>query len=91
MFSGMAIVGGLTGVDWSPLLASTGLLVPLVGWSLVWKAIALWKAARRYHLGWFIILAIVNTAAILEIIYIFLVAKGRDDRSAMVTQTPGAG
>ena len=64
---------------------------PLLAWSVAWKAVALWKAARRNHLVWFIILTIVNTAGILEVIYIFLVAKGRDDRSAMVTETTAAG
>lgn len=40
-------------------------------WTLPWKAAALWKAARRNHLGWFLTLIILNTFAILDIIYIF--------------------
>jgi len=43
-------------------------------WSVVWKAIALWKAARRDQLGWYITLLVINTAGILEMIYIFAVA-----------------
>jgi len=48
------------------------LLVIIIVWSLIWKAIALWKSARKKHLVWFIVLLIVNTLGILEILYIFL-------------------
>lgn len=44
-------------------------------WSIPWKGVALWKAARLSHKKWFIALLILNTFAILEIIYIFFVAK----------------
>ena len=44
-------------------------------WTLPWKGVALWKAARLYHKWWFIVLLVVNTLAILEIIYIFFVAR----------------
>lgn len=44
-------------------------------WSLIWKGIALWKAARLSNKWWFIILLVVNTIGILEIIYIYFVAK----------------
>jgi len=40
-------------------------------WILPWKGIALWKAVKNSHKKWFIALLIVNTMAILEIIYIF--------------------
>lgn len=49
--------------------------IPLLLWSLVWKGLALWRAARRGESIWFIIFMIVNTAGILEIIYYFLIAK----------------
>lgn len=55
-------------------LLSGPLVFVVVAWSLVWKGIALWMAARRDRLGWFIVLLVVNTAGILEIIYIFAVA-----------------
>ncbi|MEX1064228.1 MAG: DUF5652 family protein [Candidatus Paceibacterota bacterium] len=47
----------------------------LLIWGTIWKGIALWKSARLSQKKWFIILLIVNTAGILEIIYIFLVNK----------------
>jgi uncharacterized protein YpmS len=44
-------------------------------WSLIWKGLALWKAARLSSKWWFIILLLVNTLGILEIIYFFFVSK----------------
>ncbi|MDP2642097.1 MAG: DUF5652 family protein [bacterium] len=44
-------------------------------WALVWKGFALWKAAGLRQKYWFIIILIVNTLGILEIIYLFLVAR----------------
>ena len=44
-------------------------------WSIPWKCVALWKAARNGSLTWFIVLSIVNTVGILEILYIFIFAK----------------
>ncbi|PIR71189.1 MAG: hypothetical protein COU44_01025 [Candidatus Nealsonbacteria bacterium CG10_big_fil_rev_8_21_14_0_10_40_24] len=51
------------------------LIILLALWEAVWKAIALWKAARNSHLAWFIFILILNTAGILPIIYIFIFAK----------------
>ena len=50
-------------------------------WSSVWKGIALWRAARNNHLGWYIALLIVNTLGILEMIYIFAVSKSKAPQS----------
>jgi hypothetical protein len=49
--------------------------LPLIIWSLIWKGIALWKAARLAQKRWFIAILIISSAGILEIIYIFLVAN----------------
>lgn len=71
-------------MDWSDFLStnnyglhglSAGLFAVLFVWSLVWKGLALWRAARRADKVWFIIFLIVNTLGILEIIYYFLIAK----------------
>jgi hypothetical protein len=51
------------------------LLIPLMIWSLFWKGWALWKAAKNDSKVWFIVLLLINTVGILDIIYIFLVAK----------------
>ncbi|MFA6397932.1 MAG: DUF5652 family protein [Candidatus Paceibacterota bacterium] len=44
-------------------------------WVLPWKGYALWTASRRAHKRWFIALLILNTFAILDIFYIFYIAK----------------
>ncbi|HAZ16913.1 MAG TPA: hypothetical protein DCY49_03355 [Candidatus Jacksonbacteria bacterium] len=62
------------------------ILFPLLIWSSVWKGIALWKSARLGSKGWFIALFILNTVGILEIIYIFAIAKKKE----LVPQNPQA-
>jgi hypothetical protein len=47
----------------------------LVAWELVWKSIALWKAARHGHLKWFIAIFAINTFGILPLFYIFFFQK----------------
>jgi len=44
-------------------------------WSVAWKGIALWKAAKNDNLKWFVVLLVVNTAGILEILYIYVFSK----------------
>jgi 4-amino-4-deoxy-L-arabinose transferase-like glycosyltransferase len=48
------------------------LLIILGLWTLPWKGMALWRAARRKEKGWFIALLVLNTLAVLEIIYLFV-------------------
>lgn len=44
-------------------------------WSLAWKGLALWNAARFSQRNWFVVILILNTVGILEIIYLFFFAK----------------
>jgi hypothetical protein len=46
-------------------------LVAIELWELPWKGIALWKAARNRHMGWFVTLMLVHLAGLIDIIYIF--------------------
>lgn len=46
-------------------------------WSLPWKGIAMWKAARESDKKWFIVLLVINTAGILDIAYIYYFSKRR--------------
>lgn len=46
-----------------------------LAWTLPWKGIALWKAAKNKQKKWFIALLVINTLAILEILYIFVFQK----------------
>ena len=47
-------------------------------WTIPWKGIALWKAFRLGQKNWFIVLLVVNTLAILDIIYIFAIARNKE-------------
>jgi len=53
------------------LSANSWIIWLILLWTLPWKGVALWKAARSEHKWWFIALLVLNTMAILEIIYIF--------------------
>ena len=55
-------------------------LIALIVWEGVWKALALWRAARREHLVWFVVMCVVNTVGIVPIVY--LLTAGRRPRDA---------
>ena len=60
------------------LLANPWIICLILLWTLPWKGVALWKAARNEHKWWFIALLVLNTMAILEIIYIFFFSKKKE-------------
>ncbi|MFZ1020180.1 MAG: DUF5652 family protein [Minisyncoccia bacterium] len=51
------------------------LVLILAIWTIPWKGYALWLSAKRNQKIWFVVLLIVNTIGILEIFYIFKIAK----------------
>jgi len=55
----------------SPVL----ILILLMLWVLPWKGYALWTASRNNHKRWFIAILVLNTFALLDIFYIFYIAK----------------
>jgi len=64
----------LSGAIASYMSANPWLILLLI-WSIVWKLIALWKAAKHNHLVMFIVLGVLNDVGVLEIIYItFLIS-----------------
>jgi type IV secretory pathway TrbD component len=58
-------------IDKNLLLA----IILAAAWTIPWKGVALWRAARRGEKIWFIVMLVVNTLAILEILYIFVFSK----------------
>lgn len=62
-------------------------LIPLLVWTLLWSGWALWLAARRGEFWWFVVLLVVNTFGLLEIFYIFVIAKQRDVPSVQQDST----
>ena len=61
------------------LLENVWIALLIIVWTLPWKAVALWMSARRSQKGWFIVLLLLNTLAILDILYIFVFSRGRND------------
>ncbi len=51
------------------------LIAVIMVWSLLWKCYAVWHAVKRGDKRWFVALVLFNTFGILDIIYIFYVAK----------------
>ena len=65
----------MMGNGWGPASVFGSFVAIFVLWSLFWKGLALWHSARKMHAWWFVILLVINTAGILEIIYLFAVLK----------------
>ncbi len=51
------------------------LILVLVFWVLPWKGYSIWTASRLGDKRWFIALLVFNTFGILDIFYIFYIAK----------------
>lgn len=50
-------------------------LIIMIAWMLFWKGFALWYAAERRERWWFVAFLLINTFGVLEIAYIFFIAK----------------
>ncbi|MFA4999012.1 MAG: DUF5652 family protein [Candidatus Paceibacterota bacterium] len=61
------------------LLSNPIIILLIVLWVTPWKGVALWKSAKNGHKKWFIALLVLNTLAILEIIYIFYFSKPKQN------------
>lgn len=55
-------------------------LAIVIIWSLIWKGMALWQAARGGQKWWFVAFMFVNTLGLLEIVYIYFIARKRPTR-----------
>jgi hypothetical protein len=51
-------------------------------WSLAWKGVALWKAARNNDKYWYVALLVINTVGLLEIIYIFFFSNKKEKKNS---------
>ncbi len=51
-----------------------GLVLVLI-WGIVWKGVALWRAAQNKSKVWFVFLLLLNTLGILPILYIFIFGR----------------
>jgi cellobiose-specific phosphotransferase system component IIC len=66
-----------------PPISSEGVLV-IILWSLLWKAPALWRAARRGDKKWYGVILVIGFLGILEYIYLFVVSKDKKEKEKTV-------
>ena len=57
------------------LLTEDPLCLLIILWSLPWKAVSLWKAAKNDDKAWYIALLFINLAGLLSMLYIFYFSK----------------
>jgi hypothetical protein len=68
----------MNGFNWStPMLV---LIFSISIWELVWKLLAMWKAAGRKSQIWFVALAVFNTLGILSILYYFVFSEWKKNK-----------
>jgi len=67
-----SFVYGLTDTQFVLLVTA---FVILAIWDVIWKAIAMWEAAKQGSKVWFVLLLIVNSFGILPIAYLWYQGK----------------
>jgi len=56
------------------------IILILTAWTLYWKGMALWKAAKLDKQNWFIALLVINTLGIFEILYLYVFSKKHEEQ-----------
>jgi len=56
-------------------------LVAVVIWSIFWKGLALWKAARAKQKYWFVVILLLNSLGLLEIIFLGFFQKKSKEKN----------
>lgn len=71
----------------APLQAALILLVS--SWSIIWKGLALWHAAKRVERFYFVAILIINTFGVFEIIYLFFLSREKLKFSQIINNLHG--
>ena len=66
--------------------ARRALLVAVVAWSLAWKGVSLWRAAKNGSKPWFVALLLTNTLGVLDAVYLFVLDR-RESNSRLIEET----
>lgn len=67
-------------MSWNPNGTSLLLAILVAIWTIPWKGMALWKAAQKKDLYWFIAILVLNTVGILEILYLYVFSKSSEKK-----------
>lgn len=57
------------------------LFILLVLWELIWKGLALWRAAQNKQRTWFVVFLFINTVGVLPIIYLRFFSHKKSERN----------
>ena len=68
-----------TGDVLNTFLQNNPWIILLAIWEIIWKGIALYKAARNRQQYWFAAILIINTIGILPIFYILFFQKNKNN------------
>lgn len=80
---------GFMGGSWFGMGGFGFIIFLLIIWTLVWKGLALWQAARRGEKGWFVVMLVVNTVGLLEILYLYVFSKkDKSEEPKLETEQP---
>ncbi len=60
-------IASLMGVS---VAVATAIISIIIIWEIIWTGLAMWKAAKKNHLTWFICFLIISFFAIPEIVYL---------------------
>lgn len=61
---------------WENEVFIQAIIIAVYVWTIVWKGLALWRASQLKQKIWFVIFMLpINTAGILEIIYLLIVSN----------------
>lgn len=71
------LIADTLGISLQTLLLLSGIVLV---WALIWKGFALWKSVKNTKTVWFIVFLISQTYGILEIPYIFIFSKIKDEK-----------
>lgn len=67
---------GLQTLIYGPLAnIPKGILFVIYLWGFFWKGLGLWKSSRNNQKYWFVSMLVINTAGILEIVYLSFFQK----------------
>lgn len=69
------------------ILEHQWIIYALIAWTLPWKGMALWRAAAQKQRKWFVVLFLINTAAILDILYLIYFSKIEENNDETPQQT----
>ncbi|MCR4285146.1 MAG: DUF5652 family protein [archaeon] len=49
--------------------------IPVIVWMIIWKLMAMWRAARNNQIFWFIACLVINTVGVLPMLYLIFFQK----------------